>query len=91
MNAEDTSPRLLTTDSFLYIHENYVVTDGIYIDQNVIFDAIDEDWKRFCAESLGFTPPGEDRDDSTAEDHGPNEGQNDENQGGDGQDDGASG
>ena len=32
--------RVLTDDDFLYLQENYVVTDGIFKDKNIIFDDV---------------------------------------------------
>ena len=49
--------RELTDEEFLYLQENYVVTDGIYLDENVIFDDVTEEWKRFCTETLKFEVP----------------------------------
>ncbi len=49
--------RQLHEESFLYLHENYVVTDGIYLDENVIFDGVTDEWKLFCQEQLGFRLP----------------------------------
>ncbi len=49
--------RDLTDDDFLYIHENFVVTDGIFSDKNIIFDDVTEEWKKFCIEELKFEIP----------------------------------
>jgi hypothetical protein len=49
--------RILTNDDFLYIQENYVVTDGIFKDENIIFDAITPEWKDFCTNNLSFEIP----------------------------------
>jgi hypothetical protein len=49
--------RQLDDDSILYIQENYVVTDGIFKDQNIIFDNVTDDWKQFCHEKLAFEIP----------------------------------
>lgn len=40
--------RELTDDDFLYLQENYVVTDGIFKDENIIFDNVTPEWKDFC-------------------------------------------
>lgn len=48
----------LNDEDVLYLQENFVVTDGTYKDQNIIFDAVTEAWKSFCREHLGFQPPG---------------------------------
>jgi len=51
------APRELTEDSVIYLQENYIVTDGIYLDENVLFDDVTEDWKQFCSDTLGFEIP----------------------------------
>jgi len=50
-------PRELTDDDFLYLQENYVVTDGIFKDENIIFDNITPEWKEFCHNTLEFEIP----------------------------------
>ncbi len=47
----------LHDDDVLYLQENYVVTDGIFKDQNIVFDDVTEEWKRYCAEVLEFRIP----------------------------------
>ena len=49
--------RLLTDDDYLFVQENFVVTDGIFIDENIIFDSVTPEWRRFCKEELGFEVP----------------------------------
>ncbi|GAA6620722.1 hypothetical protein [Scytonema sp. NUACC26] len=49
--------RELTDDDFLYLQENYVVTDGIFKDENIIFDNVTPEWKEFCHKSLAFEIP----------------------------------
>ncbi|MGB3532440.1 MAG: hypothetical protein WBA13_02875 [Microcoleaceae cyanobacterium] len=49
--------RELTEDDFLYLQENYVVTDGIFKDENIIFDNITPEWKEFCDTVLKFEVP----------------------------------
>jgi hypothetical protein len=56
-DGKDTTPRELSDDSILYLQENYVVTDGIFKDQHVIFDSVDSTWKEFCQNDLGFKIP----------------------------------
>jgi hypothetical protein len=41
----------------LYLHENYVVTEGIFMDEDVVFDDVTPEWKDFCEETLGFEVP----------------------------------
>lgn len=54
---ENGSPRQLTDADFLYLQENYVVTDGIFIDENVIFNNITPEWIDFCKNVLKFEVP----------------------------------
>ncbi|ARV58860.1 hypothetical protein BZZ01_09625 [Nostocales cyanobacterium HT-58-2] len=49
--------RKLTDEDFLYLQENFVVTDGIFLDENIIFDSITSEWKDFCQNILGFEIP----------------------------------
>jgi hypothetical protein len=52
--------RALKDDDVLYLQENYTVTDGIFLDENIIFDNVTPEWKEFCATTLEFEVP-EDR------------------------------
>lgn len=54
---ENDSPRQLTDADFLYLQENFVVTDGIFIDENVIFDNVTPEWTDFCKNVLKFEIP----------------------------------
>ena len=49
--------RELTDDSILYLHDSYVVTDGIFYDINIIFDNVTDEWKEFCHSKLAFEIP----------------------------------
>jgi len=52
--------RALKDDDVLYLQENYTVTDGIFLDENIIFDNVTPEWKEFCTTTLEFEVP-EDR------------------------------
>jgi hypothetical protein len=39
------------------LQENYVVTDGIFKDENIIFDDVTDEWKEFCTKELEFEIP----------------------------------
>ena len=54
---ENDAPRQLTEADFLYLQENFVVTDGVFIDENVIFDNVTPDWIDFCKTVLKFEVP----------------------------------
>lgn len=56
-NHESGVNRRLTNDDFLYLQENYIVTDGIVKDENIIFDNVTPEWKRFCQKNLAFEVP----------------------------------
>jgi len=49
--------RELTDDDFLYLQENYVVTDGVFKDENIIFDNVTPEWEDFCRNTLDFEIP----------------------------------
>jgi hypothetical protein len=42
---------------FLYLQENLTVTDGIFLDEKIVFDDISSEWKTFCQETLKFEIP----------------------------------
>lgn len=50
--------RTLKEDDFLYLQENYQVTDGIFLDEHVIFDDVTESWVTYCTNVLEFDPEG---------------------------------
>jgi hypothetical protein len=49
--------RPLADRDILYLQESCVVTDGIFLDENVVFDDITPEWTEFCAKSLNFEIP----------------------------------
>lgn len=49
--------RQLTDDDFLYLQENFVVTDGIFIDEHIIFDNVSPEWIDYCKNELKFEVP----------------------------------
>jgi hypothetical protein len=52
-------PRPLTDADYVYLQGNFTVTDGIFIDENVIFDAVTPEWIEFCRSVLGYQPAGQ--------------------------------
>lgn len=50
-------PRPLSDDDVVYLQENFVVTDGTFIDERIIFENATEKWKQFCREELKFSIP----------------------------------
>ncbi len=49
--------RTLTDTDYLYLQENHVVTDGIFKDENIIFDQVTPEWITYCHETLKFKIP----------------------------------
>jgi hypothetical protein len=49
--------RALTDNDYVYLQENYVVTDGIFKDENIIFDAVTPEWTAYCTDMLKFEIP----------------------------------
>ena len=54
---EESAPRQLTDSVFLYLQENFTVTDGIFVDRNIIFDKVTPEWIEFCENTLKFEIP----------------------------------
>lgn len=42
---------------YVYIHDDYTVTGGVFKDEAVIFDAPTPEWVEFCKGRLGFEAP----------------------------------
>jgi len=53
---ENDAPRRLG-EGFLYLQENFVVTDGTFMDENLIFDNVTPEWIDFCKNVLKFEIP----------------------------------
>ncbi len=49
--------RPLTDAEYLYLQEDFTVTDGIFIDENTIFDDVTPEWIAFCKNALNFEIP----------------------------------
>ena len=43
-----------TSHKYLYLQENYTVTRGFSMDENIVFDAVTPEWMDFCRNNLGF-------------------------------------
>jgi hypothetical protein len=50
-------PRNLTDESIVYLQENYVVTDGILMDENILFEDVTPEWIEYCHAMLEFEIP----------------------------------
>lgn len=47
----------MSDEMIVYLHENFTLTTSMWQNEGVIFDQVDENWKRFCREELDFRPP----------------------------------
>ncbi len=47
----------LIDETILYLHDNYIVTDGIFKDENIIFDDVTSEWVEYCHQALKFEVP----------------------------------
>jgi hypothetical protein len=55
--TESDASRALSDDAIVYLHDSYTVTDGIFLDDHVLFAQLTPDWKTFCATALEFEIP----------------------------------
>ena len=51
--------RELSDADYLYLQENFTVTDSIFIDENIIFNDVTSDWIDYCTNVLGVKFPPE--------------------------------
>ena len=49
-------PRELTDADYVYLHIDFTVTDGIFIDENIIFNDVTPEWVEFSRNVLGQNP-----------------------------------
>ncbi|HEY6802296.1 MAG TPA: hypothetical protein VI306_01850 [Pyrinomonadaceae bacterium] len=56
--------RKLTDVDYVYVQRDFTVTDGIFIDENIIFNAVTPEWIEYCRNVLGLQ-----NHDSTTEDN----------------------
>ena len=47
----------LQDEDILYLQEDLVVTDGIFKDENVLFESDSDEWTTFCEKTLEFEIP----------------------------------
>jgi hypothetical protein len=53
--TQEVNRPLVDTD-YLYLQENFTVTDGIFVDEFVIFNNVTPEWIEFCQNTLAFNP-----------------------------------
>ena len=46
--------RQLTGAHYVYVQRNFTVTDGIFIDENIIFNDVTPEWIEYCHSVLGL-------------------------------------
>ena len=49
--------RALTDDDYVYLHADFTVTDGIFSDENILFNNVTPEWIEFCLNVLGRPHP----------------------------------
>ncbi|MCH9651028.1 MAG: hypothetical protein K0U98_22585 [Deltaproteobacteria bacterium] len=52
---EDTDE--LTDESIVYLQDNFTVVKDVFNEEDYIFDTVDDSWKTFCKDKLGFEIP----------------------------------
>lgn len=52
--------RELAGSHYLYLQQNFSVTDSIFLDENIIFNEVTPEWIDFCVNELGVKFPGRD-------------------------------
>ncbi len=56
-NESEKVKKMLDDEDVLYLQENYVVTNGIFKDEQIVFDAVTPEWQHFCQTVLQFEVP----------------------------------
>ena len=44
-------------EDYLFLQENFTVTKGIFLDEEIVFDNITSEWEDFCKNTLNFEVP----------------------------------
>jgi hypothetical protein len=44
-------------DDYLFLQENFTVTKGIFLDEDIVFDNVTSEWQDFCKNTLNFEVP----------------------------------
>lgn len=44
-------------DDYLFLQENFTVTKGIFLDEDIVFDNVTPEWENFCKNTLNFEVP----------------------------------
>jgi hypothetical protein len=60
--TEKGSGRDVTPSDYFFLQENLTVTDGIFMDEKIVFDQVTDDWRAFCTQKLDFHIPDFDKE-----------------------------
>jgi hypothetical protein len=55
--AIDETPASDEPVDYLFLQENFVVTNGVFMDEHIVFDAVTPEWETFCRTVLEFEVP----------------------------------
>ena len=55
-DGDEITEKNLSDEDLVYLQENYVVTQDIFIDEDVIFANVTPEWQDFCRGMLMFEP-----------------------------------
>lgn len=47
----------MDAEQVLYVHDNFVVTRGVYREEEVVFDGKSDQWRAYCQDDLKFEVP----------------------------------
>lgn len=64
-DAPSEAQRELRDDDYLFLQENLLVTDGIFKDENIIFQEVTPEWEDFCRKELQFRVSGQFSDETS--------------------------
>lgn len=56
-DSEPQAERGLTDEDYLLLQENYSVTNGIFLDEGIVFNDVTPEWREFCQKTLQFQIP----------------------------------
>lgn len=58
-NADNGNPgeHEFADDDVVFVHQDFTVTQSMWHNENVIFNQVTDEWKRFCEETLRFIVP----------------------------------
>jgi ankyrin repeat protein len=57
ITGADSNAKQLNADDVVFVHGDYSVTRSIWTNEDVVFDKVTEEWKKFCIGELKFAVP----------------------------------